>query len=183
MMYKRCGRCEKRFCFKHGGMLNLRFQSRPPDLSRQDLNLHRSILALRGEHSQTSFGGGSATCRHFFERVLPQATFPKDLVNDFCHDCLSSLKEFYLQKLEEGFFPILRKVKANGLICEVQEFCFKDVYNGARCSLCAKRSCYNHARRCLQSSCAQIICASDPCEIKHCSRHPMQGNRKLAGLF
>lgn len=183
MMYKRCGFCKKKFCFQHGGMLDLRFESYPPDHPRQDLNIHRSVLALHGEHSQQSFGGGSATCRHFFEQVLPQAVFPKGLVNNFCNGCISSLKKFYLRKLEEGFFPVLRKVKADGFICEVREFCFNDVHNGAKCFLCAKRSCYNHARRCAQRSCGQIICVLDPCEIKHCAGHPYQGNRKLVGLL
>lgn len=182
-MYKKCGRCQKRFCFQHGGTLDLRFQSYPLERPRQDLNIHRSVLALRSDHTQSSFGGGSATCRHFFEQVLSQAIFPKDLMNDFCNGCISSLKKFYLRELDKDFFPILRRAKDDGLICEVQELCFKDVHNGARCSLCAKRSCYNHARRCSQESCAQIICVSDLCEIKHCAGHPIQGNRKLTGLL
>ena len=181
-MYKRCGRdrCQKRFCFKHGGTLNLRFTSCPPNFPRQDFNVHRSILALRADNSRLNFIGGSATCRNFFEQVLPRATFPKNLVNDFCNGCLNSLKLFYLRKLDEVFFPILRRAKVEGLICEVHEICFMDVHHGVRCSLCNKRSCYNHARYC--TLCAQVICASDPCEIKHCTRHPIRGNRNLAGL-
>ena len=183
---KRCGRCGKKFCYKHGGTIEVRFKVYPhlPRYASQDSNILRSILVLRGEQSETSLGRGGATYRYFFEQVLPRIVFPDDCLGDFCSDCLKFYREYYLQELEKGFFRILRWAQTEGLICEVHELCFMDVHKkDLLCSFCGKRGCYNHAQYCSSGFCDKVVvCSSSLCRAEHCGKHPYKGNRTLVGL-
>ena len=176
---KRCGFCNLRICFEHGVNLELRFLASPKH-PRSDLNIYRSIVVLRGGRSPLGLGGGNATLRSFYEKVFSKISLPGYLIGYFCKGCAKRQTAFFLQILDAGFFPILRQVKADGFICEVEELCFLDVYRQACCYLCGKRSCYLHAEYC--KFCKVAVCKSVPCRQKHACRHPQKGNLVLGSL-
>ena len=173
---KSCSLCGVHVCQDHGRMISLSFDPQDFWAVRSALEVCMSYCCdqirflsyaavfdtYASPHTESKTIHSLETYRNFYERVVPHVKFPENVESGkvFCMACLKKLMDSLNRRLNTDFYPVLKAVKHNGLICQAYGECLFDVVKVKneiwRCGDCGKYCCYRHAACCYK--CKKTLC-------------------------